>query len=248
MPGAYRNASPKSRQVRGLPKLRRSGNIAEATAIALGFARDCAIFLRQLPAIRAATNESAFMKIEETSLPDVLVLTPARHGDARGWFTESWNAERMRAAGLDLAFTQDNHSFSATQGTLRGLHYQAPPRAQDKLVRCTRGAILDVAVDVRKGSPAYGKWTAVELTAENGRQLLVPKGFLHGFVTLTPDTEVQYKCTDVYVPECDGGVRWDDPDIGVDWGLSAAPVLSGKDQGTPLFRDWVSPFVYEVKA
>ena len=188
------------------------------------------------------------MKIEETSLPDVLILTPARFGDARGWFSETWNAERMRAVGLDLAFTQDNHSFSATQGTLRGLHYQAPPRAQDKLVRCSRGAILDVAVDVRKGSPAYGKWTAVELTPENGRQLLVPKGFLHGFVTRAPDTEVQYKCTDTYAPDCDGSVRWDDPDLGVDWGLSGAPVLSAKDMAAPLFRDWVSPFVYEGKA
>jgi dTDP-4-dehydrorhamnose 3,5-epimerase len=136
---------------------------------------------------------------------------------------------------------QDNHSFSAEVGTLRGLHYQRPPRAQDKLVRCTRGAIFDVAVDFRAGSATYGKWVGVDLTAENGRQLLVPKGFLHGFVTRVADTEVQYKCTDVYAPDCDGAVRWDDPDIGIDWGVSA-PVLSVKDAAAPLLRDVTSPF------
>ncbi|MCZ8133597.1 MAG: dTDP-4-dehydrorhamnose 3,5-epimerase, partial [Rhodobacteraceae bacterium] len=149
------------------------------------------------------------MQIETTDIPDVMILTPRRFGDARGWFSETWNAERLREAGFDLAFVQDNHSFSARKGTLRGLHYQSPPRAQDKLVRCSRGAILDVAVDGRRGSPAYGNWVAVELSAENGRQLLVPKGFLHGFITLTDDCEVQYKCTDVYAPQHDGAVRWD---------------------------------------
>lgn len=185
------------------------------------------------------------MQIDPTDLPDVLMLTPARFGDARGWFSETWNAERLREAGLDLDFVQDNHSLSAEAGTLRGLHYQSPPRAQDKLVRCSKGAILDVAVDVRVGSPAYGRWVGVELSVENRRQLLVPKGFLHGFVTLTPDTEVQYKCTDVYAPECDGAVRWDDPAIGVDWGLTGKPVLSAKDQVAPLLADWTSPFVWE---
>lgn len=182
------------------------------------------------------------MQIEPTALPDVVILTPQRFGDARGWFTETWNAERLRAAGHDLAFVQDNHSFSAQKGTLRGLHYQSPPRAQDKLVRCSRGAILDVAVDARRGSPAYGRWVAVELNAENGRQLLVPKGFLHGFVTLTPDCEVQYKCTDVYSPAHDGAVRWDS--VGIDWGLSGDPVLSAKDIAAPAFVDWQSPFTY----
>ena len=181
------------------------------------------------------------MLIESTSLPDVVVVTPARFGDARGWFSETWNADRMRAAGLDVAFVQDNHSFSAARGTLRGLHYQRPPRAQDKLVRCSRGAILDVAVDVRKGSPAYGRWVAVELTAENGRQLLVPKGFLHGFVTLTEDTEVQYKCSDTYAPDCDGAVRWDS--VGIDWGVTA-PVLSDKDAAAIAFSEFDSPFTY----
>lgn len=186
------------------------------------------------------------MNVEQTDLPGVLILTPQRFGDARGWFTETWNAPRMAAAGLNLAFVQDNHSFSAQPGTLRGLHYQAPPRAQDKLVRCSRGAIRDIAVDVRAGSPSYGHWIAVELTPENGRQLLVPKGFLHGFVTLLPDTEVQYKCTDVYAPDCDGAVRWDS--LGVDWGLTVDPVLSAKDSAAPAFADWTSPFAFEGAA
>ncbi|MFM2391678.1 MAG: dTDP-4-dehydrorhamnose 3,5-epimerase [Pseudomonadota bacterium] len=181
------------------------------------------------------------MQIEQTALDGVVILTPQRFGDARGWFSETWNAVRMAAAGFDLQFVQDNHSMSAEVGTLRGLHYQRPPHAQDKLVRCTKGAIFDVAVDFRAGSPTYGKWVGVDLTAENGRQLLVPKGFLHGFVTRTKDTEVQYKCTDVYAPDCDGGIRWDDPDIGINWGVSA-PILSAKDAVAPLLRDVVSPF------
>lgn len=185
--------------------------------------------------------------IAATALPGVLILTPPRFGDARGWFSETWNAARMAEAGLDLAFVQDNHSFSAEKGTLRGLHFQRPPRAQDKLVRCTRGSILDVAVDIRKGSPTYGKWVGVELSAENGQQLLVPKGFLHGFLTLTPDCEVQYKCTDVYAPDCDGAVAWDS--VGIDWGLKGAqPVLSAKDAAAPPLAGFDSPFTYEGAA
>lgn len=187
------------------------------------------------------------MQTEPTALPEVILLTPPRFGDARGWFSETFNAARMSAAGLDMAWVQDNHSFSAAQGTLRGLHYQAPPRAQDKLVRCSRGAILDVAVDFRAGSPRFGKWVAVELSASNGRQLLIPKGFLHGFVTLTQDTEVQYKCSDFYSPEHDGAVRWDDPGIGIDWGV-AAPVLSDKDRAAPLLKDAPRPFTWEGTA
>lgn len=183
------------------------------------------------------------MQIDPTALPDVLILTPRRFGDARGWFMETWNAQRMADAGLDLPWVQDNHSFSAAKGTLRGLHFQSPPRAQDKLVRCTRGAILDVAVDIRTGSPSYGHHVAVELTPENGRQLFVPKGFLHGFVTLTDDTEVQYKCTDLYAPENDGAVRWDDPAIGIDWGTTS-PTLSDKDARAPLLSDIGQPFRY----
>lgn len=188
------------------------------------------------------------MKIEETVLPGVIVVTPDRFGDARGWFSETWNGPRLAASGIAIDFVQDNHSMSAASGTLRGLHFQRPPRAQDKLVRCTRGAILDVAVDVRKGSPTFGRWVGVELTAENRRQLLVPKGFLHGFVTREPDTEVMYKCSDVYAPDCDGGIRWNDPDLGIDWGLTGDPVLSAKDQAAALLKDWDSPFVWEGTA
>ncbi len=184
------------------------------------------------------------MQIDTTSLPDVLILTPKRFGDDRGWFMETFNAARVAEAGLNLRFVQDNHSMSAKVGTLRGLHFQTPPHAQDKLVRCSKGAILDVAVDIRRGSPTYGKWTAVELTEANGKQLLVPKGFLHGFVTRSENTEVQYKCTDVYAPDCDGGIRWDDAEIGIDWGLTGDPVLSAKDTVAPLLRDYDSPFIY----
>jgi dTDP-4-dehydrorhamnose 3,5-epimerase len=181
------------------------------------------------------------MQVDETKLPGVMILTPRRFGDARGWFSETWNADVMARAGLDLPFVQDNHSFSAMPGTLRGLHYQRPPHAQDKLVRCSRGVIFDVAVDFRSDSATFGQWVGVELSAENARQLLVPKGFLHGFVTRAPDCEVQYKCTDVYAPDCDGAVRWDDPEIGIDWGVTD-PVLSAKDAVAPLLRDVASPF------
>ena len=183
------------------------------------------------------------MQIDPTALEGVFLITPRRFGDARGWFSETWKAPALAGAGLDYRFVQDNHSFSAEAGTLRGLHYQAPPRAQDKLVRCTRGAILDVALDARRGAPSYGRWIAEELSAENGRQLLIPKGFLHGFVTLVADTEVQYKVTDTYAPEADGAVLWNS--AGVDWGLTGAPVLSAKDEAAPAFADWTSPFVWE---
>ena len=181
------------------------------------------------------------MQIEQTPLPDVQIVTPRRFGDARGWFSETWNAARMAEAGLDLPWVQDNHSLSAAKGTLRGLHFQSPPRAQDKLVRCTAGAILDVAVDIRTGSPNYGRWVGVKLSAENGRQLFVPKGFLHGFLTLTDGAEVQYKCTDIYSPDHDGAVRWDDPALGIDWGI-ATPILSDKDARAPLLADIANPF------
>ena len=183
------------------------------------------------------------MDIEYTGIEGLVVLTPQRFGDHRGWFSETWNAERMKAAGLDYAFVQDNRSFSQEAGTLRGLHYQSPPKAQDKLVRCTRGALLDVAVDVRVGSPSFKQGLAAELTPENGKQLLVPKGFLHGFVTLTADTEIQYKCTDFYDAGCDGSVAWDS--LGVDWGDIGNPVLSEKDKSAPAFEDWDNPFVFE---
>ena len=188
------------------------------------------------------------MLIEPTPLQGVLILIPARHGDARGFFAESWSRKVLAGRGIDLDFVQDNHSLSATVGTVRGLHYQSPPHAQDKLVRCGRGAFFDVAVDIRVGSPTYGRWFGVELTAENGKQLLVPKGFLHGFVTRTSDTEIVYKCTDYYAPDCDGAVRFDDPGIGIDWGFDTADaVLSAKDRAAPLLADFKSPFTYEAR-
>ena len=185
------------------------------------------------------------MKVEATKLPGVVILTPDRFGDARGFFSESWSQRRMAEVGIDLVFVQDNHSLSAAQGTVRGLHFQAPPHAQDKLVRCGRGALLDVAVDVRNGSPTYGAHVAVELSAENGRQLLVPKGFLHGFASLAPDTEILYKCTDYYAPETEGAVLWSDPTLNIDWGLAKeAAHLSAKDAAAPLFEAFESPFAY----
>lgn len=184
--------------------------------------------------------------IDITSLPDVLILTPRRFGDDRGWFSEVWNRDSLRKAGIDVDFVQDNHSLSHPVSTVRGLHYQAPPHAQDKLVRCGAGRVLDVAVDVRKGSPTYGKWVAVELSAENGKQLFIPKGFLHGFATLAPNSELLYKCSDVYAPECDGSVRFDDPDIGIDWGVDLSQaILSDKDRKAQSFADFNSPFTYE---
>jgi dTDP-4-dehydrorhamnose 3,5-epimerase len=183
------------------------------------------------------------MRIETTSIPGLLVLTPKRFGDDRGFFSESWNRQVLAGHGIDLDFVQDNHSVSAQSGTIRGLHFQAPPHAQDKLVRCGRGALFDVAVDIRKGSPTHGQWFGTELSAENGRQLLVPKGFLHGFVTRQADTEICYKCTDYYAPDCDGAVRWDS--CGIDWGFDGTPVLSDKDAIAPALADFDSPFVWE---
>lgn len=181
------------------------------------------------------------MKIETTNLPDVLVLTPKRHGDARGFFSESWNRRTLEAAGLDLPdFVQDNHSMSETAGTLRGLHFQAPPHAQGKLVRCGRGALFDVAVDIRTGSPTYGDWFGVELSYENGRQMWIPAGFAHGFLTLQPMTEICYKCTDYYAPEADGALRWDS--CGIDWSLTGDPILSAKDAAAPPLSEFESPF------
>ena len=182
--------------------------------------------------------------VKETILEGGFIITPKRFGDARGFFEETWSARDLKAEGIDLPFVQDNHSFSGPQGTLRGRHFQAPPHAQDKLVRCTQGAIFDVAVDIRVGSPTYGQWVGEELSRENGRQLLVPKGFLHGFLTLVPDTEVQYKCTDYYAPECDGGVRWDSLDIAWPMAVGQAPVLSPKDAEAQAFADFSSPFRY----
>lgn len=183
------------------------------------------------------------MDVTETPIPGLLVLKPRRFGDDRGWFSEVWNRDTLRAAGINLDFVQDNHSMSAAPGTVRGLHYQSPPRAQDKLVRCSRGLVYDVAVDVRPGSATYGQWFGIDLSSENGLQLLIPRGFLHGFVTRAANSELLYKCTDTYAPDCDGAVRWDDPDLAVDWGIDpAAAILSDKDRRAPAFRDWKNPF------
>jgi dTDP-4-dehydrorhamnose 3,5-epimerase len=169
---------------------------------------------------------------------EVLEITPRRFGDERGFFSETYNAQRMAEVEIDLVFVQDNHSYSACAGVLRGLHYQLAPHAQDKLVRVVRGSILDVAVDIRLGSPGFGKWVALEVSAEKGNQILVPKGFAHGFVTLVDNTEVIYKVTDYYSPDHDRSIRFDDVDIGIEWPRAVAPfTLSQKDKAAPLLRD-----------
>lgn len=185
------------------------------------------------------------MKVETTPLEGLLILTPARFSDERGFFSESWNQKRLKEHGIDIDFVQDNHSFSTQAGTLRGLHFQSPPRAQDKLVRCARGVLFDVAVDVRLGSPTFGQWFGIELSAENGKQLFVPKGFLHGFVTRVPNTEICYKCSDYYAPDCDGAIRFDDEVIGIDWGIRSTPILSAKDAAAGSLSDFDSPFSLE---
>jgi len=176
------------------------------------------------------------MNITQTKLQGLMILEPRIFTDARGWFYESWAAGKLKQAGLSSEFVQDNHSYSAVKGTLRGLHFQVNPKAQAKLVRCTRGAILDVAVDLRSGSPTWRQWVAVELSETNHRQLLVPKGFAHGFLTLTDAVEVQYKVDEYYSLECDRSIRWDDPDIAVNWGANN-PILSDKDAQAPFLRE-----------
>ncbi len=177
----------------------------------------------------------------------VKLIECRRFEDARGWFTEVYSEAAFAGHGIADRFVQDNHSLSRPVGTLRGLHFQTPPHAQAKLVRCIRGRILDVAVDVRRGSPTYGRWVGAELSAENGRQLYIPVGFAHGFVTLEPETEVTYKVTDVYAPKNDGGIRWNDPTVAIDWSLPAGvtPVLSAKDELLPTLAEFDSPFEYD---
>ena len=173
----------------------------------------------------------------------VRLLQPRRFGDDRGWFSETFKEKDFPGV---ARFVQDNHSLSRIVGTLRGIHFQTPPHAQDKLVRCVRGSIFDIAVDLRGGSPTYGQWVGAELSAENGKQLFVPIGFGHAFLTLEPDTEVAYKVTDYYAPDNDGGIRWNDPEIAVKWpGAVAEAQLSGKDKIQPLLRDFATPFVYD---
>ncbi len=176
------------------------------------------------------------MQVTKTNLDGVLILEPKVFGDARGWFMETWSARKFEAAGLNFNFLQDNQSYSAQKGTLRGLHYQTAPFAQAKLVRCTRGKLLDVAVDIREGSETFAKWVAVELTAENKKQLLIPRGFAHGFLTLTDDVEIQYKADNFYAPNCDGNIIWNDAEIKIDWPF-APTILADKDAKAPTLRE-----------
>ena len=181
-----------------------------------------------------------------TPLSGVYEIAPKRFGDHRGFFSESYNAKSFEEQGITISFVQDNHSLSATKGTIRGLHFQLPPYAQAKLVRCGRGALFDVAVDIRKGSPTYGQWYGTELSFENGKQLLIPVGFLHGFMTLVDNTEIVYKCSDFYAPDCDGAVVWNDPDIAIAWPeIGVPPVLSVKDETAQTLKDFDNPFTFE---
>jgi dTDP-4-dehydrorhamnose 3,5-epimerase len=174
------------------------------------------------------------------------LMKPRRHADDRGWFSETYSRRGLADVGLDREFVQDNHAYSRQRFVLRGLHFQAPPAAQTKLVRCVAGAIWDVAVDIRRGSPSYGRYVAAELTAENGWQLLVPRGFAHGYLTLRPDTEVQYKVDAYYAPETEGGLVWDDPDLALPWPLDGEPpVVAAKDIALPRFSGFESPFDFD---
>lgn len=183
-------------------------------------------------------------------MSSVEIITPKRFGDARGWFAETYSERDFDRIGIDCRFVQDNHSLSSEIYTLRGLHFQHPPNAQAKLVRCVKGRVFDVAVDIRRGSPSFGEWTSAELTAEHGEQIFVPIGFAHGFLTLEAGCEVLYKCSHAYVAASEAGLAWDDPDIAIDWPLPAGqvPVLSEKDHAHPPLADIESPFDFEPHA
>ncbi|CAJ0851987.1 dTDP-4-dehydrorhamnose 3,5-epimerase [freshwater sediment metagenome] len=183
------------------------------------------------------------MLFEDTEIPGVKIVTPKKHGDARGFFSEVYKQSEWKSAGMDYTFVQDNHSFSAPVGTLRGLHFQTPPFAQDKLVRVLRGRILDVAVDIRRSSPTFGRHVALELSAENWRQLFIPAGFAHGFITLEPDTEVFYKVTALYSPAHDCGLAFDDPALEIGWPMPpGGPLLSEKDKRWPRLHELAEAF------
>ncbi len=191
------------------------------------------------------TRNGFMLEVIELDIPEVKILRPKRHGDSRGFFSETYNKALLSDAGIDIDFVQDNHAYSAEKGTVRGLHYQTPPFAQDKLVRVVRGAILDIAVDLRQGSPTYGKHVSSVISAENGDQILVPIGFAHGLVTLEAHTEVLYKVSHYYAPEHDRGIVWNDPDLDIDWRIPEADaVLSQKDQKLPRLADAASCFTY----
>lgn len=183
------------------------------------------------------------MKRIDTKLPGVYIVEPVVHGDHRGYFMETYSTKTFADIGIDTVFVQDNQSFTAQKGTLRGIHFQNSPMAQAKLVRVTKGAVLDVAVDLRQGSPTYKQWVGVELSSENKRMLYIPRGFGHGFVTLTDDVEFCYKVDNLYSRECDRGIRFNDPAIGVEWGIEE-PILSAKDMSSPMLADSDCNFVY----
>jgi len=175
--------------------------------------------------------------ITPLAIAEVLLITPKRHGDARGWFSETWSQKSLAGTVADTRFVQDNQAFSARKGTLRGLHFQKAPHAQGKLVRALKGSIYDVAVDIRPGSATFGKWVGATLTAEVGEQLWVPRGFAHGYVTTSDDTEIFYKVDGDYAPQFEGGLIWNDPDLGIEWPLDREPLLSDKDQVLPRLKD-----------
>ncbi len=184
------------------------------------------------------------MNIFSTDLLGVYILEPKVFSDLRGWFMESWSQKKMDDVGLRYQFVQDNHSYTSKKGSIRGLHFQYGDHSQAKLVRCVRGAVLDVAVDLRRGSPSYMKWVAVELSAENKRQLLIPRGFAHGFLTLTDDVEFMYKADNFYNPDAERSIIWNDPDIGINWGVTD-PILSAKDEQAPRLIDCDVDFCYD---
>lgn len=188
------------------------------------------------------------MKLTKTKIDGVVIIEPDVFGDNRGWFMETYNEEKFKELGIDCKFVQDNMSYSAVKGTLRGLHYQKEPYCQSKLVRCTKGTVIDVAVDVRKGSPTYGEWVSIELSEQNKKMFFMPKGMAHGFLTISDEVEFQYKVDNLYNKESEGGIKYNDPTINVDWGSllnGIEPILSSKDETLPTLEECNANFVYK---
>ena len=195
---------------------------------------------------RDGLNAGGLMQVERFEIEDIFVIIPAQHGDHRGFFSETYRESFLSTQGVNANFVQDNHVYSAESGVLRGLHYQTPPHPQGKLLRCVRGAILDVGMDIRKGSPTYGRHVAVELSAANWKQLWVPPGFAHGYVTLDAHCEVIYRVTDYWAPDCERGIAWDDPSLGIDWRVSPTKlILSDRDRRNPRLADVEPSFLYK---